>query len=272
MTGRRSIVGLALFSALLFSAFAAQSAMAAFVNNTNVTAFECKSGGALDYSDAHCDHAVSPGTGSFGHTAIGPVAGTEIEITNAGTKNNTTETEPADLHGVLAGAEATITATTVTGTGTISNVAGTGTEMKVEGTATINYTGVTVDQPEHCTAVEPITVNAKFHGVKEGTKMGLQFEPLVAGGNFASITFGGGASCPLNGSTINVKGTAIGTAGGNTTNETEARPEANGSGATTVFEAGNGMEALTIGGNTATFTSKTTTKMKNGNPIALTTT
>jgi hypothetical protein len=271
MIGRRSIVGLSLLSALLFSAFVAQSAFGAFVAAEHTTAFTCLSGETRDYTDAHCDNAVAPGTGSFGHKEIAPGTATAFEYTNAATKNSTTEPTPAVLESTIGGVVTKITASTATGTGTIENFVPATGQMQVKGKVKGSYTVLTVDEPEHC-EVENNEIKleeSEFKGVKEGTKMGLEFKPVNAENVFAKFKLKG-ASCALNGVEIKVKGSVISTAGGGAGGT--ARPEANGSGATSIFEPGNGMESLKIGTVEAKFTSTVTNKMTAGNPIALTTT
>jgi hypothetical protein len=100
--------------------------------------------------------------------------------------------------------------------------------------------------------------------------MGTEFEPTVGGGDFTSFVFKNktGEKCPLNLVGVPVRGTAISTGG--------AGNEVLGSGATSIFEPGNGMESLKVGTADATFTSTTTTRMApvegiEQNPIAITT-
>src|SRR4051794_22799207 len=72
MIGRRAVGGLALLCALLFSAFASQSAFA------ETTAFECtKSAATLDFSDAHCDTTAAPPS-NFGHAPLSTAVKTKI--------------------------------------------------------------------------------------------------------------------------------------------------------------------------------------------------
>ena len=261
MTGRRSIVGLAALSALAICAFMAQSASAAFAPTTNTTAFTCAlEGGKEDYADAHCDENVGAENGEYGHVAIASGEPTDITITNENTASNTTASTPAILHSTLAGVSVTLEATEVHGEGYIENE-GSGSERQVTGHATVKYTNIHVSGIPNC-EVAKVTVEAKFEGVKQGGEMGLKFSP-TEGTTFAEIPFSG-EGCAFKGVTFNVKGSAIGTSGNGA--------EANGSGATTVFEPGNGMESLTLGGGPATFESTVTTEMKEGNPIALTTT
>ncbi len=264
MIGRRSVVGLSLLGALLVCAFLAQSASAAFVPAKNTTAFTCVAGaptdGTVGFEDAHCDKPKSANTGNFHHVAIPLNETTEIEITNAATKNETKEAEPTVLESTVGGITTKLTATTVTGTGFIHNVEPEAKVHKVTGEVTVSYTGVTVNNPTGCKVKEPITFTALFEGVEEeGGTMGMEFKPKE-GTTFVAIgPFENNPSCALAGSTIKVTGTAVGT--GNGTGRS--------SGATTVFKPAD--EKLKIGTVEAKFTSTTTTKMKGGNPISLTT-
>jgi hypothetical protein len=259
MSGRKAIVGLSLLCALLFSAVAAQGASA------GQTAFTCAPNtttGAEQFSDAHCDTAAT-GNAGFKHVAI--TESTSIKLTNGKTKNNTTEAEPAvlhvaSLHGI---SNVTITCTTVSGTGTMSN-AETGGVMEAKGEGEISFSGCTTNVP-NCTVTNPITAVVKAHTVEglapSGTGMGLKFEPV--GTNFTTITFTG-ASCGLRlFPNIPVKGTVIGTANG----------EPNGRGATAKFAPTNEMEALTTGGEVSELTGTATiTNATSGNALTTTTT
>jgi hypothetical protein len=264
MTGSRSAaVGLALLSVVAMCALVAQGADAAFTQSTKLTAYTCAlNGGAKDFSDAHCDRAVPPPTGSFGHVLI--TGKTPIVATNAKTASSTTASTPAILSATVAGIPTKITATTVTGTGFVEN-SGTEANMKVSGEVTTEFSGITVNEPANCT-VKPIKFSSTFVGVEEGTKMGLEFKP-ASGTVFAELTYEG-ASCGLKGVTAKVSGSAIGTGG--------AGSEAAGSGGTKVLESGNGMESLKIGTATVSVTSVETIRMApvegvEQNPISLTT-
>ena len=116
MTGRRAITGLCLFCALIFSAVAAQSAMA--LNGT--TAFTCKasSGNTGDFTDAHCKTLGTAGKSAFEHVAIPPNETTEIEGSNIVTG---TERSTAVLESKQAGIAEQITAGKVSGTGWLTN-------------------------------------------------------------------------------------------------------------------------------------------------------
>jgi len=263
MIGRRAIVGLSLLSALLFCAFAAQGASAAASKNT--TAVTCvEGGGAKDFSDAHCDTAVTPGTGKFGHVAIAN-GNTTISVTNAKTANNTTEAAPTILKGTVFGVKNEITCKTVAGEGTLTNSEPVAKEHKVTGTVTAKFTSCTVNKPAiGCKVKEPITVESKVEGV-DGlgagkNEMGLEFKP-AAGEVFNEITLEG---CFIAG-TFKTTGTAIGTG-------TPAPTEKH-SGTTNIFTNAMTKETLKLAGNPAEVSSSTTVTMSGGgNPVALTTT
>jgi hypothetical protein len=269
MKGFRSLLGLALLSAIVGCAIVAQTAAAAFTKDTNSTFVTCvEKGGKKDFSDAHCDKSVTPETGNFGHVKIAPKTSTPIVITNAKTASATTASTPAKFNVTLGGVAAELTATTVTGTGTIENLEPEKGKMTASGTVVVKYTGITVNKPAGCKVKEPVEVKAKLSAVSEGKKMGVQFEPSVEGANFTEFTFENNPECALNKTTVPVKGSAIATGG--------AGNEAAGSGATSIFEPGNGMESLKVGAAEATFTSTTTTRMApvegvEQNPIAITT-
>jgi len=262
MIGRRTVVGLSLLSALLFCAFAAQSASAAVAKNT--TAVTCvEGGGAKDFSDAHCDNAVAPGTGKFGHVAIENGKATTLSITNAKTQNNTTEAAPTILKGTIFGVKSEIVCKTVSGEGTLTNEES-GKEHKVKGSVTANFTSCVANKPSGCKVKEPITVKSNTEGVEGlgagANEMGLEFKP-TEGTIFSSVVLEG---CLLAG-TYNTTGTAIGTG--------TPAPTSKHSGTTNVFTNAMTKETLKLAGNPAEVSSTTTVTMSGGgNPVALTTT
>lgn len=265
MIGRRTVVGLSLLCALMFSAIAVQSASAAKAVNT--TAVTCVEGGTKDFSDAHCDTKVAAGTGKFGHAAIANDTTTEIEVDNSETGG---VKDPAVLAGKAFGAATEITCTGVSGTGTLHNVESSG-KHTVTGTVTVNYTGCTVNKPAKCIVAEPIVVKAIAEGVEglapEGKGMGVEFGPDESK-NFTQITFKnkGAESCSLNEKTLNVEGSATATG-------IPASTEKH-SGATADFDhaKNTALGKLLFGGVAAGFENTGTVKMKGGGPIALTTT
>ena len=254
-------MALAALSALALCGAMAQSASAAFEPATDTTAFTCvQEGGEEDFTDAHCDYYAGEANGEYGHVAIASGEPTDITITNENTASSTTASTPAILHSTLAGVSVTLEATEVHGEGYIENEGSEG-EHQVTGHVTVKYTNIHVSGVPNCEVAEVILA-AKFEGVNQGGEMGLNFSP-TEGTTFAEIPFSG-EGCAFNGFTFKVKGSMIATGG--------TGPTAQNSGATTVFEPGNGMESLTLGGSAATFESTVTAEMKEGNPIALTST
>jgi hypothetical protein len=266
MNGRKAAVGLSLLCALFFCAFAAQSASAAEGKNT--TAFTCvEGGGEKDFSDAHCDKKVTPGTGKFGHVAIKVGEATKIVVTNAGTKNETKEAAPVVQKGTIAGIKSEIECKTLSGEGTLTNEEPSEKVHRVRGSITANFSSCTVKKPAlGCKVKEPITVSSSIEGV-EGlgagkNEMGLEFKPT--GEHFASLVIEG---CIIKG-TFNVDGTAIATG--------TPAPTEKFTGATSIFTNAMTKETLKLAGNPAEVESSSTVRMapvegKEQNPIALTT-
>jgi hypothetical protein len=257
----RTAVGISLICALVFCAFAAQSASAAEGKNT--TAVECvKGGGSKDFSDAHCDNNVGAGKGEYGHVVL-PKEKVSISITNANTKNGTTEAASTVLKGTIFGVKSEIVCKTVSGSGSLTNEEPSAGVHRVKGTVEAKFTSCTAPKPAFgCKVKEPITVTSNVEGV-EGlgagkNEMGLEFKPT--GEHFATVTL---ESCFIAG-TFNTDGTAIATGTPSNT--------AKWSGATSVFTAAMTKETLKLAGNPAEVESTTTvTKAGGGNPVALTT-
>lgn len=265
MIGRRAVAGLSLLCALMFCAFAAQSASAQTSNNT--TAFTCvKGGGNLDFKDPHCDEKVTPGTGEYGHVEIKNNETTEITVDNSTTGGATSS---AVLKSKAFGAAVEITCAKVHGTGTLHNTEPTSKQHTVTGTITVKYTECKVLKPLKCEVAEPIEVKAEFHGAdKTGPNKdthGVEFFPHV-GTNFVEITFKnkGAELCALNGKTFPVKGSAVATG--------TPSPKDKHTGATSIFTDEMTTETLKFSEEKAGFDSITTVKRIGGNPIALTTT
>ncbi len=277
MIGRRATAGLALLCALLFSAFAVQSASAQVGKAaTNTTAFTCvKGGGNLDFKDAHCDEFVGVEKGEYGHELI-PAGTTAIEVTNEGTSGSKTETAlPAVLTTTHLAVGVEISCAVVSSSNSwIQNVDSKENKHTVEGTVKVEFSKCTTVKPAKCTVKEPIPTVAKFKGVeglKTGEKantMGVEFTQ-DEGKNFAEITFEG-AECVFKGKTFPVTGTAIATG--------KPAPTEKHSGATSVYvpnakaKAEDEMETLKFSTSEAGFKGTFTTRMaEKGNPITLTT-
>jgi hypothetical protein len=282
MIGRRAVIGLSLLCALLFSAFAVQSASAA---TTGTTAFTCvKVTGAAtgDFKDAHCDE-TNIGKGEYVHEPL-TTNPTAIESTNEKTKEKTLQSTPAVFKGEAALSKVEITCTTVKATGSIENgeeeVGGNkkhiirihnGEKGKVFSTT---YSGCTVQKPStKCTVTDPVTKKAgtvvvKATAVSSETvgagknEMGLVFSP-AAGTPFAELLFEGAECALATGKGFPVEGSAVGT--GTPVNTAIS------AGATVIFTEAMTKETLSFGGKAATFTSAVTTRMVGGEPISATT-
>ncbi len=271
MIGRKTIAGLSLLLALLFSAFAVQSASAAKAVNT--TAVTCvKGGGASDFSDAHCDGKVGAGKGEYGHVAIEPGKTTSVVITNEKTKNNTTESTPTTFKGILAGVKLEGSCQTVTGEGTFKNEEPEPGVHTGSGTGTIKATNCKVDKPAKCTVKEPLEIpgiGSPVEGLGAGkNEMGAELKP-AKGEIFTSLTLEnkGEEKCALAGKPLEVKGTAIATSA--------LAPTEIHSGATAVLTNAMTKETLSIGGSPVEVSGTTTVRPviegKVGNPLSSTT-
>jgi hypothetical protein len=278
MIGRKAIIGLSLLSALLFCAFAVQSA-SAVEKKASATAYTCvaKSGG--DFKDAHCDEN-SPGTGSFAHVEITKNTKTLVAATNEKVTENTTKSEPAVLKSEVPGGKVTITCTTVKNNETESFIENTEPEpgvMRVSGTAKTEFTNCTITELAKCVVAEPIVSMATFEAVEgltgpkaEANAMGMKFKGEGTEETFAEIEFKnkGTEKCSLNEKKFKVKGSVIATSGPTT----ESKQDNKWSGATQVFTPKFSMESLKLGENAAEFSTILTPSMASaGNPIAGTT-
>jgi hypothetical protein len=255
MIQRRAVLGLSLLSALVFCAFAAQSASAVPAKNT--TAFTCvQNGGLKDFEDPHCDQKVGAELGVFGHAPIPVNQTTEITVSNAKTKAATTESTPTVLKFVVGGKPVEIQCNNVHGVGTIHNIEGESSgEHKVTGTLTIRAFECKVLKPMKC-AVKEIIYKTEFEGVEglgpEANTHGIEFRPHVEeGATLMSITIEG-AECPVKG-VVPVEGTMIATGGPN--------PKEKHSGATTVFTNEMTKETLKVAGKPAEHSGALTLRM-----------
>lgn len=239
MTARRTVVGLTLLCALVFSAFAAQSASAA-----GTTAFTCKPSAGGAFEDNHCTKNVGAGKGSFEHVTISE--GTSTETIAAPTGFFFLEGTLKSVKTKIKWGEFEIRGSTTNkiAGGVHSNE---GTKLKFV------FGNPTVEEPTGCTVKGG---SLKFEAVKfktSATKMELEFEP-EAGAVFGEITLEG-AKCAASG-TFKIEG------------KLTTEP----SGATQPF----GMEAskaLTMGGKAAILSGTATAQMtgESGNPIVFTT-
>jgi hypothetical protein len=261
MIGHRAVIGMSLACALLACAFTAQSAFAVAAKNTTLVTCT-QNGGAKDFTDAHCDNK---GAGNFGHTLLESGVKWGTNITNAKTKNNTTEAAPAIFKWTNFGVKHEVTCTVVTGTGLVGQAGLAEKEHNVAGSAMFNFTKCTVNKPAGCKVEEPIVLTGTTQGV-EGlgalkNEMGIEFIPTESkGGTLVPITVIG---CIVKGTT-NLTGTAIATG-------TPAPTEKH-SGVTTVFTNAMTKETLQAAGNPAELSSSTTmTRTSDGAPLSHTT-
>lgn len=292
MIGRRAVIGLSLLSALLFCAFAAQSASATInggKESTRTTAFTCLASGGetnKDFTDEHCDKKVTAGTGSFEHLKIATGTETKIGGNNEKVTGATNEIESAVLRGTIGITKTEITCKKYVVDETksfILNAQPKALEHKVTGTVRAEFSECEVKKPAKCTIRDPIIAEAIFVGVEglkgpkvgEENAMGLRFtgegEAEGKKETFARILYKG-AECALKEKEFPVTGKVIATSGPTTA---ETGQESQHSGATLVFTPKFEMEELHIGvpANVAEFETIATSKMASaGNPLTLTTT
>jgi hypothetical protein len=258
MIGRRAVVGLSLLSALLFCAFAAQSASAAPSKNT--TMFTCVNVGKDkgEFKDPHCDEKVTPLKGEYEHAKVANGLVTEVSATNSGVTESTKKSEVAKLKSKVGLTETEITCNTVENAPKNSKIENKFAEVEgkpkhtIKGEIETLFKTCTVGKPAKCTVKEPIKSNAKFESVEElgaeANEMGGELKGSGAEETFAEITYEG-AECSLKGKTFKVKGSVIGTSGPTTTS-----PQTNDwSGATVVFTPEKEMQKLKLGVENATF-------------------
>ncbi len=276
MIGRRSVIGLSLLSALLFSAFAAQSAFAIKpIHSLNTTMVTCApvAGG---FSDAHCDGGPA---GGFAHVAVAPKTTTKVAGTNAAVTESTKKSEPAVLKGTIALSKVTIECATVknnAATSTLTNTEPAQGQHTVSGFAETEFSTCNVKELTKCVVAEPIVSKANVTGVEgmEGPKgeknaMGGLFVGSGAEETFATVEFKnkGAEACSLNLKTFPVKGSVVATNGPTT----ESAQEGKSAGATLVFTPKFKMQTLKLGPNAAEFSTIVTPSNNGGNPLAATT-
>ncbi len=219
MTGRRAIVGLCMLCALVFSAFAAQSASA------TTTLFTCKKSPAKPtgekFSGAHCKKSDTSPTGEWRHEEVPVNTTTEITGTTEDTSGNLT---PSQLHSVVSGVEVELESASAHILPELGGVKSwienriSGKEHYYFGEAWVRYTGVKVLKPagKGCKVVgEEVTTN-KLKFTSEGQGENTKFEP-AAGTVFAEFTVEGCTIAALNGK-YEVKGSVRGQPDGATIN------------------------------------------------------
>lgn len=274
---RVSVAGLLLLTALLVSAFAAQSASAAKSVNTTAVTCVTEPSAKGDFSDAHCDSS-SPEKGNFAHSLIPLGTTTEIDATNEKVTEETKKSEPAVLKGKIALAKVTIECAVVKNLPEKSLLHNVETEGKhtVTGEVAVEYRSCEVKEMAKCVIAEPVVAEATFEGVEKlgagKNEMGVEFKGKGAEETFTNIEFKnkGAEACSLNGKQFPAKGSAIGTSGPTT----EAGQTNEWSGSTLVFTSKNQMQKMTLGPEPAEFTSIVTPRMAGecgGSAIAATT-
>jgi hypothetical protein len=294
MMGRKAVVGLSLLSALLFCAFAAQSASAAVSTSKNTTAFTCVTTGGTtnkDFKDEHCDEKVTPGTGSFEHKLI--VGSTEISGTNEKVTEETKKSEIATLKGKILGGliKSNIQCEVVKNNRKESHIENTEPELKAHtfsGTVVVEFTKCKVVEPTNCVVKEPIIARAIVHGVEglEGPKaeknaMGVEFIGDGEKETYTEIVFPGepenSSKCVARNNTFKVQGKVYATSGNGKATSTENAQENKNAGATVVNTPKFKMQELKFAGEAAEFENISTAFMESAtgvreNPITLTTT
>jgi hypothetical protein len=242
MMGRKSVIGLAVLCALVFSAISATSAFA------GGRAFTCAPGGT-QFSDAHC---LTAGTG-FGHEEIANNKETFVTVTNERTASGTTAAEVSKLKGKIAGIATEVQCTGVSGEGELFNRA-----AFVEGTGELTYTGCTVTLPAGRECIVPggtVTTEELFATTEGLGANEIEVEPVVPP-VLAVVPIAGckaGLPPPC---ACKVEGSLIATTSGAT--------------ATTIHATITAQKTLTLAGNAAGLQGALTISMEGGNPIVLT--
>jgi hypothetical protein len=253
MKAKKTVLGLSLLCALVFSAFGAASAQAV----THTTQFTCAPK-LQGFFDAHCDTVASGGQGTFGHSALPANTMTEEIASNL---NTGTETSSWILNGKIAAVELELTCETISAMGSSENNT---TSEDIKGTLELEFAGCKLLKPASQAAKCSVTVKTlKANLTSEG--MGLKFSPTT-GTVLTEIVIAksGAEACALAG-TYKLEGTmfAHGLEG-----------ESNG-GATIKLTDSDTTKTLTLGGNVAGISGNLTTRMGStvfpGNPITATT-
>ena len=255
MLGRKTLIGLSVLCALLVSAFAAQGASA--LGTTAHTCKEVNQGteGAKTWKDKHCKEEGVGANGAFKHVLITNNTKTEIigdDLNTAG------EHTGAILKSTVAGSAIELVATSVSGSGSMTNTESGG-EMIASGEGKLKYSGVTekllgckvTGLPGGAGVVETKQLFASTAGVGDG----LKFSPKE-GTVFAEFELTGCIVGPI---TIKVVGSVTGTPEGTTTRtvhntvtaaktlrlQSAAGPVAGIAGALTISGRANSTEAYT---------------------------
>jgi hypothetical protein len=280
MIGRRAVVTLSLLSALLFCAFAAQSASAILVTkSTNTTGFTCvevaKTG---DFEDAHCDKGDPQSDGNFEHKLLPIGSTTELDATNQKVTNETKNSEPILIKGEVGLSKVEIECTTmktISPKSAVHNVEPEAGKHTFTGNGEAEFSECVVKLIGKCVVREPIIASANFHGVDnftgpngEANAMGVEFVGAGGGETFGNIEFlnKGAEACAVNKQSFAVSGRAIGTSGPTTTSAQNNKA----TGATIVFN--EKAQTLKLGPKAASVKLITTPTGKGGPPVSITTT
>jgi hypothetical protein len=267
MIGRRAIVGLSLLCALMFSAMAVQSAIAA-TKSVRTTAFTCKKEATkkFRFSDEDCTKESATKEGQFEHVEIAKGTTTSLFVGQSGASPK--------LIGEAFGVKAEVECSFSNIEPTIHNVESGGAEKKhtVTGEVFAEFkTFCSVTNLPNCKVEEPIKITvSEYEGVegevaKGGAKeMGVAIRPIGTT-TFATLKFSSkeGKFCPLP-AEAKVTGTVVATGVGS--GETPIY-----SGAKAVITRAMTEETLKFAGNPASFALESTVSQFVGNPIALTT-
>ncbi|HVQ57389.1 MAG TPA: hypothetical protein VMS60_00640 [Solirubrobacterales bacterium] len=252
MNGRKTTVGLCMLCALVFSAFAAQSANAI----TGTTAFTCKKVGPPEgqFTGSHCI-ATQPDA-SWAHV---PFASNTTTTTTANNEDEAGEKIPTIFKATVGGLPLEIEAKTVSGSGWMTNAIAASGEHYVHKASLFTFEEAIVKSPagkgckvytdkEGEKGAEGVFHTTELLATTEGQGMGLKFTP-AAGEVFATFVISGceGGLGALN-KTHSLTGSVVGTPAGGTTNFTH--------------EATTSQNTLKLSGSKAGISASWTTKGK----------
>jgi hypothetical protein len=256
MTGRRTVLGLALLCALAFSALAAQSANAATLGTTVYTCKKNPVSGTLvgeKFKAAHCKEADTSPTGEWRHVEVPANTTTELIGTTENTEGVATpsklesvqagvveqlESKLAHILPELGGVKSWIT-------NAVDPVTG---EHYYHGELWVRYTEVSVTKPagKGCKVKTGEVTTRKLKFTTKGQEMAVKFEPSE-GEVFAEFEIEGCTVAALNG-LYQAKGSIKAEVDGTTNILTHASTTAQGT--------------LSLRGQKAGFESTTTVKAK----------
>jgi len=274
MIGRRAVVGLSLLSALLFCAFAAQSASAVPAKNTTlVTCVKAKVAKTGDFDDEHCDKENKEKKGEWTHESISnAIKNTLLEFTNTKTIEGGKDVKVnAVFKSKAFGVEALIECEEAQGTGEATNEEPTAKEHRFTiANIEVKFTKCKVAKPAGCKVKEPIVAKATAEGKeglegpkKEKNAMGIEIKGSGAEETIAEVTFEKGfGACE---GTFKLKGNAIATGGPGQEENNAFKFH----GATWILNSKANMESLTFGAESAELTATLTPRMTD--PVKLTT-